>query len=125
MFELLQQCFIFDPYGSHNANLATHIGTILNDSDEFPIVAHNRLFESRSMTLNSLNLTIVHSIKSVDYTQDHGWVTRGNISIPEVKADVDDAIQRALDFANDYKYDYNSASILAQSLISLIICINL
>ena len=78
------------------------------------------------VTINSfLPKGFAHPIKSVDYTQDHGWVTRGNISIPEVKADVDDAIQRALDFANDYKYDYSSTSILTQSLIASIICINL
>merc|ERR1712113_797383 len=66
--------------------------------------------------------------QSFEYDQNHGFLTRGNISIPEVKADVDDALKRATDFANDHKYDYmyvSSASILAQSLISLIICINL
>ena len=80
------------------------------------------------MTVNfyvSIQSVFFHPKKAVDYTQDHGWVTRGDISIPEVKADVDDALQRALDFANDYKYDYSSASILTQSLIGLIICINL
>ena len=64
--------------------------------------------------------------KAVDYLQDHGFVTRGNTSIPEVKADVDDALQRALDFANEHKYDYtypSSASTLAESIISFIVCV--
>ena len=66
------------------------------------------------------------SLKAVDYLQDHGFVTRGNTSIPEVKADVDDALQRALDFANEHKYDYtypSSASTLAESIISFVVCV--
>ena len=40
---------------------------------------------------------------SKDYDQAHGWVVRGDISDPKIKVDVDDAINRALQFAIERK----------------------
>ena len=36
---------------------------------------------------------------SKDYDQDHGWVVRGDLEIPAVKVDVEDAVLLALEFA--------------------------
>ena len=38
-----------------------------------------------------------------DYDQRHGWVTRGDLTDPDVAPDVDDAIKIALQFALDRK----------------------
>ena len=40
---------------------------------------------------------------SKDYDQDHGWVVRGDLEIPAVKVDVEDAVLLALEFALDRK----------------------
>ena len=40
---------------------------------------------------------------SKDYEQEHGFVTRGDLSDPNVKQDVDDALEMALNFALERK----------------------
>lgn len=87
----------------------------------------NSAWEPESVRAGGLMDQILgNKFQSFDYLQDHGFVTRGNTSIPEVKSDVDDALQRALDFANQHKYDYtypSSASSLAESIISFVVCV--
>ena len=50
-----------------------------------------------------LEQVIGPKFNSKDYDQDHGWVVRGDLDIPAVKVDVEDAVLLALEFALDRK----------------------